>query len=501
MTFSIDDEHQRLANMKLPALTKEQKKKLEETRQKLLNDIIKWQEKHKYNDNKNNCTLAFFYQLHNGKLYQRGFMIAYEMDFRFKNPIKNEYLYECYRQVEDLEKPVVRGCYDVYNSYGWTNELRYVPNDKWHTQRGKDTMFNYGYDLTSVEEFRDIKKQHNILKYIESTIMPSERLVKLIRNLKKYPALEFVRKCKFMHLENDNRALRFLSSTSSKSKSFKKFLFKMYQLNITNEKYDYYKWYFDKYKHDIKDLELRKMIYTVTSAKEYKDCSKINYWDDFRFEWKAAPEELAKMLLKNLQEVAFNAPLLWGRYLDYLVMAHRMGRDVNDRYWQLPKNMNEAHNKLLEEQRILKQLQEMKELKKKQVKLTKAVRKFQQFNTQINGYDIFVPNKYSIIKPHVDVLHQCILSARYDDKMINGKSILIFIQKDKEPIASVEIDYKKTILQAYANEEDRRNCKPTDEVMEAVNQYLLAFNPNVKDKTTGRKILNEQPIRNIISAV
>lgn len=59
-----------------------------------------------------------------------------------------------------------------------------------------------------------------------------------------------------------------------------------------------------------------------------------------------------------------------------------------------------------------------------------------------------------------------------DDLSEKDECVLVFVQKNGEPIATAELKKGNKIGQFYANELDRDNCLPTDEVRAVMNKWL-----------------------------
>lgn len=92
---------------------------------------------------------------------------------------------------------------------------------------------------------------------------------------------------------------------------------------------------------------------------------------------------------------------------------------------------------------------------------------------KIGGYSIFIPNSLEQCELQANKLNQCIISCDYVRDMGKKKLVLIFIQKDGNPIATCEIDNQtKEIKQFYADEHDRDNCLPTRKMRNAMNEYI-----------------------------
>lgn len=89
-----------------------------------------------------------------------------------------------------------------------------------------------------------------------------------------------------------------------------------------------------------------------------------------------------------------------------------------------------------------------------------------------DGYSIFVPQDVLTIEKQAKDLHQCLVYAGYIDKVINKKCLLVFVQKDGKSIATAELYPDNKLGQFYADELDRKNCRPTQEVKKAFNKWL-----------------------------
>ena len=60
----------------------------------------------------------------------------------------------------------------------------------------------------------------------------------------------------------------------------------------------------------------------------------------------------------------------------------------------------------------------------------------------------------------------------YYIEVLPGECVLVFVQKNGEPVATAELKKGNKIGQFYANELDRDNCLPTDEVRAVMNKWL-----------------------------
>lgn len=193
-------------------------------------------------------------------------------------------------------------------------------------------------------------------------------------------------------------------------------------------------------------------------------------------------------------------------YQDYISMAKFCGHNLKDDYWRFPKDLNKAHDKvmaeaenILRQQRIAAALERQrreaeyaerkrKEIQQKEKALMAIEKRFKELNGDIDGYSIFVTSDYSEWEKQAEALHQCIVASGYYEGTADGKYTIVFIQKNGEPVATAQIHTDGTIGQFYANELDRDNCLPSDEVREAFNKWLEAVpKSKFKPRKTRRK--------------
>lgn len=159
-------------------------------------------------------------------------------------------------------------------------------------------------------------------------------------------------------------------------------------------------------------------------------------------------------------------------YSDYKAMLEFSNHNKNDKYWKYPKDLQQMHDKLVSELGTLEELKNRKERERKE-KLYQPVAKAYSYLAGVyDGYSIFVPQDVLTIEKQAKDLHQCLVYAGYIDKVINKKCLLVFVQKDGKSIATAELYPDNKLGQFYADELDRKNCRPTKEVKKAFNKWL-----------------------------
>lgn len=159
-------------------------------------------------------------------------------------------------------------------------------------------------------------------------------------------------------------------------------------------------------------------------------------------------------------------------FRDYLGMLEESEHDIHSEYWRHPKNLIQKHDELSAELEEKERRRKMMQQKERAKTLNEIAKKFAQYDTNIDGYRVFVTTDFSVWEKHAKALSQCICACGYYDKVADGEEILVFICKGKKHIATAEVKPDKTIGQFYADERDRENCLPTAEVKAAFEKWL-----------------------------
>lgn len=155
-------------------------------------------------------------------------------------------------------------------------------------------------------------------------------------------------------------------------------------------------------------------------------------------------------------------------YDDYITMCKTANKNLNDNYWRYPKNFNAMHNKMMiEAQEIKKALEEQEKMS-----FAERMQKYQCLNCDVNGYFIYIADNLEDWKLQAEKLHQCILKARFDKQVLDRRCLIVFIRKDNEPVATCQLYKDYSIGQFYANELDRQNCLPAEDVKNAMNIWI-----------------------------
>lgn len=198
---------------------------------------------------------------------------------------------------------------------------------------------------------------------------------------------------------------------------------------------------------------------TYEDFMEYKNwfCSNKTSYDGFRYLQKKGIADYSGAVL----------------YQDYKSLLRQTKHDKKSNYWLYPKDLQKKHDELREEVARINALKDKEKLKLKQEDYIKAVKKWLDTSKEIDGYSIFVPEDVTEFQFQAEYLHQCLISCDYVSKVIRKECVLVFIRKNDLPIATVQLLKDKKIGQFYADEHDRQNCLPSDEVRAVFNKWLM----------------------------
>ena len=199
----------------------------------------------------------------------------------------------------------------------------------------------------------------------------------------------------------------------------------------------------------------------------------------------------------NDEEHAFNE--LVNIYNDYIRMLFRSDHNTKDEYWRYPSDISAFHDRLVEEERIKEEARrlaekkaEAKRMREKALAFKRIVKKFEEVNGTVDGYSIFVTSDYEEWERQAKALHQCICACGYYQGTADGNYTIVFIQKDGEPVATAQVYPSGEIGQFYANEIDRANCTPSEEVKTAFNKWLESVPKSKFKKSKPRQRKSEK---------
>lgn len=185
------------------------------------------------------------------------------------------------------------------------------------------------------------------------------------------------------------------------------------------------------------------------------DCKRVSF-DVYKYLFKIKKDNIRGLFL----------------YRDYYSLLLQTNHNHEDRYWKYPKNLQEKHDELVVEVEREKALKLKEQLMLKQKDYSMAVKNLSKYAKYIDDYNIYVPQSVDDVKFQADKLHQCLISADYISQVINKSCVLVFIRKNGEPVATVQLLNNDRIGQFYTDELDRNNCLPDESLKNVFNKWL-----------------------------
>lgn len=120
-------------------------------------------------------------------------------------------------------------------------------------------------------------------------------------------------------------------------------------------------------------------------------------------------------------------------YHDYLQMAAGLGYNLRDPWILYPKNLKERHDQFVEEKREREEELAKKKDDEKDADFRKTIQKNGWENYEMETEDFFIrlPKRVREIRQEGQNQHHCV--ATYIDRMVSGKTCILFIRKKEEP--------------------------------------------------------------------
>lgn len=181
-------------------------------------------------------------------------------------------------------------------------------------------------------------------------------------------------------------------------------------------------------------------------------------------------------------------PGAYNLYKDYKDLLKQTEHNLKDPYWREPKDLRAFHDKVLEEVNQIKMNRE----KAKFEGLPKALKRYLKFNSTLDDYYIFFSTSQEEWYKQAEKLHQCIVRCDYMKRVTDRRSLIAFITKDGEPIATAEIQQGKKINQFYTDEW-QPNYHPSEELKAVFNKWLETLPNNILQKRSKKSRVRSLP--------
>lgn len=154
-------------------------------------------------------------------------------------------------------------------------------------------------------------------------------------------------------------------------------------------------------------------------------------------------------------------------YLDYKRKLKKTCHSMKDNYWHFPNDFKARVNKIEEEMKNA----ELLRLSKIEKQYFNTISKFIEMKANYGDMEIYIPSTVEDIREQAKVLNQCLISNDYIGKVIKKQCVLVFMKKNNQPYATIEIRENNIIGQFYKNEKSTQ-MNPTEEDKKLFNQWL-----------------------------
>lgn len=162
-------------------------------------------------------------------------------------------------------------------------------------------------------------------------------------------------------------------------------------------------------------------------------------------------------------------------WFDYLGWMKALHRDIKDEYYLLPKNLQAAHDDMLEEytkkeDKIKKERQ--KQLIKNIAKTLAEAERSGEYGMKTRKYMIVVPKDAQDIRREGEKQHHCV--GTYVERVAKGETMILFVRKVKEPETPFyTMEWKNgKVVQCRG----KRNAPMTEEVKAFVSAFEKMMN-------------------------
>lgn len=172
-------------------------------------------------------------------------------------------------------------------------------------------------------------------------------------------------------------------------------------------------------------------------------------------------------------------------YMDYLEMRLSLGYDLNNTVYQFPRDLKDAHDRMVAEANKDKADKRLKEAERRFPNIRSEYRKLRnEYLFEDDSYIIRPARSASEIVMEGRTLHHCVGGDNYLRKHNEGESYILMLRfkiAPEEPYITVEIESRRNrILQWYGN----KDCKPDKKNMQ---KWLGNYTEQLRDKKKMQK--------------
>lgn len=397
--------------------------------------------------------------------------------------VRGEEWVEIYREFEN-------GKNHKRNYYNQNGYPPFVVTKKINTTTfaGYKDLMPYTSEWTSTDEYLELDYHHFRRQFTPEYIIQlredlkyfawnkKDNLIRYINMYYKYPILEMVSKLKLNTFTYDEEALQELTI----NKPFKKFCFN--QASSIN----FYKFRFvyNMFKNKVENVS----EHIECRAKKSQTTQYINQYI-VRYN--------SNIDVIKLRDYVFRQSVTINTYYDYFTALRELNYDLNDTKNIYPINFNEQHNLKINELNLKRGI----DMKEKNDMFAKVCDDIKKISSSSGNYKIIVPSSLNDLINEGNKLHHCVGKMRYEDKVIDGDVVILFLRKKdniKEPFVTLEISRKQyRIMQENGlSNKHLKSLVESDELSTVEKLIKTSITKLKKIDKVKSKIISEKVIQN-----
>ena len=174
-------------------------------------------------------------------------------------------------------------------------------------------------------------------------------------------------------------------------------------------------------------------------------------------------------------------------YDDYLKAIKGLGMDLTDTKNLFPNDFQRMHDDRIAEYASYKAKAKDEEMKKFDEKFNAKIQEYKELQEIGDNFQIIIPEHISDLVYEGEMLDHCVGRMGYDQKVIDGLSIIAFVRINEHPeVPFVTVEYKLDkhfVSQCYAI----HDTKPSKEVLDYVAIWEQKVTKNLKERKKNEK--------------
>lgn len=355
-----------------------------------------------------------------------------------------------------------------YTMYG------YFPVYEKETKKSSSTWYGYSYNSFNEEDFDkwytekpmgiyspiiNLQKLFECEKYKYCGYNPKDNFTKYIREYNKDPMVEYFGK---MGL----RVSSMLVKKCRKDKQFMRFL-----------------------RDHVSEVNTWGPAATIQAYKSHTTIREAAAFNEFKrkaMAWTRGLQDVKELSANERLKIYKWSHDRFGPYVDaysyadYWRALTGLGLDLHNTKNTMPRDFKRMHDLRVDQWASEQAKREAEKLKALSKKFSEKAKEWKPYELHGDKYAIIVPQKMNELVREGDILDHCVGKMGYDEKMANGKSLIVFVRKVEEidkPFVTVEyLPERRFVSQVYG----KHDSKPDDDVEAFVDEWAKKLTKDLK---------------------